>query len=133
MRISGSGPPMEKQVHPIDIQVGARIRTFREAAGISQHHLGKDIGITFQQVQKYETGANRVSASKLYLIARRLGVSIAEIIGEVEDGERATVVESLTVARTHELLAAWNQIDTPEKRALLIDVAQTFAAKASAS
>ncbi|EDX79265.1 MAG: helix-turn-helix domain-containing protein [Brevundimonas mediterranea] len=124
---------MEKQVHPIDIQVGARIRTFREAAGISQHHLGKDIGITFQQVQKYETGANRVSASKLYLIARRLGVSIAEIIGEVEDGERATVVESLTVARTHELLAAWNQIDTPEKRALLIDVAQTFAAKASAS
>ena len=124
---------MEKQVHPIDIQVGARIRTFREAAGISQHHLGKDIGITFQQVQKYETGANRVSASKLYLIARRRGVSIAEIIGEVEDGERATVVESLTVARTHELLAAWNQIDTPEKRALLIDVAQTFAAKASAS
>jgi len=118
---------MEKQIHPIDIQVGARIRTFREAAGISQHHLGKDVGITFQQVQKYETGANRVSASKLYLIARRLGVSIAEIIGEVEDGERATVVEALTVARTHELLAAWSQIESSEKRALLIDVARTFA------
>lgn len=118
---------MEKQIHPIDIQVGARIRTFREAAGISQHHLGKDVGITFQQVQKYETGANRVSASKLYLIARRLGVSIAEIIGEVEDGERATVVEALTVARTHELLAAWSQIESSQKRALLIDVARTFA------
>jgi len=118
---------MEKQVHPIDIQVGARIRTFREAAGISQHHLGKDIGITFQQVQKYETGANRVSASKLYLIAQRLGVSIAEIVGEVEEGERTTVVESLTVARTRELLEAWNRIDSPEKRALLIDVARTFA------
>ncbi len=118
---------MEKQIHPIDIQVGARIRAFREAAGISQHHLGKDIGITFQQVQKYETGANRVSASKLYLIARRLGVSIAEIIGEVEDGERATVVEALTVPRTHELLAAWSEISSPEKRALLIDVAKTFA------
>lgn len=58
--------------HPIDAHVGQRIRAERILAGKSQMEIGAHIGVKFQQVQKYETGANRVSASKLWLIAEYL-------------------------------------------------------------
>ena len=60
--------------HPVDIHVGARLRALRAARGVSQTKLGDKLGITFQQVQKYETGTNRISASKLYDISRILNV-----------------------------------------------------------
>ena len=55
--------------NPIDIHVGRRVRQRRKAMGVTQERLADDLGLTFQQVQKYERGANRVSASKLYEIA----------------------------------------------------------------
>jgi transcriptional regulator with XRE-family HTH domain len=61
--------------HPIDIRVGATIRLLRNRLGINQEQLAAKIGITFQQVQKYEQGRNRVSCSKLYEIAQILEVS----------------------------------------------------------
>ena len=67
----------ERDAHHIDVHVGARIRLRRKALGITQEHLAQHLGLTFQQVQKYERGANRVSASKLYEIARILRVPIA--------------------------------------------------------
>ncbi len=70
---------------PIDIAVGGRIRGRRVALGVSQTALAKALGLTFQQVQKYEKGANRVSASTLVRIARELGVTVAFLVGEEED------------------------------------------------
>ena len=63
--------------NPIDIHVGLQVRLRRKALKISQEKLAEALGLTFQQVQKYERGANRISASKLYEIARALRVSIA--------------------------------------------------------
>ena len=59
--------------HPVDVFVGARVKTFRTVNGLSQTALAERIGITFQQLQKYETGANRVSCSRLVQIAEALG------------------------------------------------------------
>jgi transcriptional regulator with XRE-family HTH domain len=63
--------------NPVDLHVGARIRMRRKGLGLSQERLAEALGLTFQQVQKYERGANRVSASKLYDAARTLQVPIA--------------------------------------------------------
>lgn len=69
-------PQAEKKTpHPVDVHVGRTIAARRRELGLSQTELGKHIGVTFQQLQKHETGANRVSASKLHLIAERLAVS----------------------------------------------------------
>ncbi len=62
--------------NPIDIHVGLQVRLRRKALKISQEKLAESLGLTFQQVQKYERGANRISASKLYEIARALRVSV---------------------------------------------------------
>jgi DNA-binding XRE family transcriptional regulator len=67
---------------PIDVEVGRRIRARRTAVGISQTALAKALGLTFQQVQKYEKGTNRVSASTLVRVARELGVTVAFLVGE---------------------------------------------------
>jgi len=61
---------------PIDIHVGQRVRTRRNLLGISQEKLAEALGITFQQVQKYENGVNRVSSSRLFNITKILGVGI---------------------------------------------------------
>lgn len=63
--------------HPVDQHVGQRMRRARKDLGLSQTQLGDVLGITFQQVQKYERGANRVSASKLFEAARALGVTVS--------------------------------------------------------
>jgi len=63
--------------NPVDRHVGLRIRMRRKELGISQERLAESIGLTFQQVQKYERAANRVSASKLWEMARTLNTSIA--------------------------------------------------------
>lgn len=62
--------------HPVDVHVGARLRARRNAIDLSQEKLGDAVGITFQQIQKYERGSNRISASKLYEFASLLGVEV---------------------------------------------------------
>jgi transcriptional regulator with XRE-family HTH domain len=69
--------PETQSPNPIDLHVGARIRVCRRTLGVTQEKLGEALGLTFQQVQKYERGANRVSASKLYEIAVSLQTSVA--------------------------------------------------------
>ena len=68
----GTGTP-----HPIDVHVARRLRQRRFLLGISQTKLGEGIGVTFQQVQKYEKGTNRISASKLYAISQHLHVPVS--------------------------------------------------------
>ena len=71
----------EKPADPIDVAVGARIRLLRKVRGLSQQVLAEAAGVTFQQIQKYESGANRVSASMLTRIAKTLVVPVAELLG----------------------------------------------------
>ena len=68
---------IKSEIHPVDLHVGRRIRAQRKALGVSQGRLAEALGLTFQQVQKYERGANRVSASKLWDIARTLQVDVS--------------------------------------------------------
>jgi transcriptional regulator with XRE-family HTH domain len=74
-----------KAPNPIDVHVGRRVRLRRKELGISQERLAEGLGLTFQQVQKYERGANRVSASKLYEMARVLRVSIGYFFEGLDD------------------------------------------------
>jgi transcriptional regulator with XRE-family HTH domain len=71
-----SARSLQKRANVYDLQVGERLSLLRRARGLSQGELGQQLGITFQQVQKYERGTNRVSAGRLYEIALLLGVKI---------------------------------------------------------
>lgn len=90
--------PNLKQPHPVDVHVGQKIRYWRSRHGFSQGDLGAEIGVTFQQMQKYENGKNRVSASRLYEIARCLRISIEEFFNDLPatDGGDDKKVESNT-------------------------------------
>lgn len=68
----------------INVRVGQNIRNIRKERGLSQGQTGKLIGVSFQQIQKYETGTNRVSAPKLVLLARELDVSLMDLFKGVE-------------------------------------------------
>jgi len=91
----------ERTPNPIDLHVGARIRMRRRMLGVSQEKLADALGLTFQQVQKYERGANRVSASKLYEIAAALKTPVSYFFegladpsaGEAEDAAPGATAE----------------------------------------
>lgn len=72
--------------NPVDIHVGARLRFRRNLVGMSQEQLGRATGLTFQQIQKYERGANRMGASRLFQIARILDVPVSWFFDEMTDG-----------------------------------------------
>ncbi len=116
---------------PIDIAVGARIRTRRRATGLSQTQLAEALGITFQQVQKYERGANRVSASMLVKIAAKLETSVAALVGEDGGSAAATPAAVGRAARTgsDEISAAFTQIASTEARRALLVLARLLAAQ----
>ncbi|MDR9394456.1 helix-turn-helix domain-containing protein [Roseovarius sp. SYSU LYC5161] len=73
-------------VHPVDVHVGKRIRHRRWLVGMTQQQLAENVGIKFQQIQKYETGANRVSASRLWDIADALDVDVSFFFAGIDDG-----------------------------------------------
>ncbi len=73
--------------HPVDAHVGKRIRHRRWMVGMTQQQLADKVGIKFQQIQKYETGMNRVSASRLWDVADALGVSISFFFEGLADGQ----------------------------------------------
>jgi transcriptional regulator with XRE-family HTH domain len=75
----------EGRVRPIDVQVGARIRLRRTVLGMSQEQLGEALGLSFQQVQKYETGVNRVRASRLFDLSRVIDVPISYFFDDMLD------------------------------------------------
>ena len=103
-----------KEPHPFDVEVGRRILMRRREMGLSQTALGQAVGITFQQVQKYEAGANRVSASRLFDMARVLQTSCAWLMGE----NGAPTGDSLPDPdpETYKLGKAWKQLDARERK-----------------
>lgn len=86
-----------ESAEPIDVATGARVRLERRKRGISQEALAQKIGVTFQQVQKYENGANRISISRLFMIADALNVSPAGLL-PLEAGDAEHVGAALDVA-----------------------------------
>ncbi|MCR9127404.1 MAG: helix-turn-helix domain-containing protein [Rhodobacteraceae bacterium] len=80
--------------HPVDVHVGKRVRHCRWLIGMTQQQLAEKVGIKFQQIQKYETGANRVSASRLWDIADALSVPVSYFFEGLEDAQTATDARS---------------------------------------
>jgi len=113
---------------PIDVAVGARICIRRRALGLSQGALGAKLDLSFQQIQKYERGANRVSASMLVKMARALECTAAGLLGE-RDGQPsdADALHLLTSAGAIQLLTAYSEITDGSSRTALIGVARALA------
>jgi transcriptional regulator with XRE-family HTH domain len=129
---SGGGP------HPIDVRVGARIRERRAVLGLTQDQLATAIGVTFQQVQKYERAANRISASRLYYMSKVLGVDVPYFYEEYEESgapsgfaeSPAATFESDLLQRPEaiELVEAFYRIENPTLRRQMLALAKSFAA-----
>jgi transcriptional regulator with XRE-family HTH domain len=122
-----------RQVKYIDVHVGRRLRQQRSYLGLSQEKLAQAVGLTFQQVQKYERGANRIAASRLYQFSKALSVPITYFyeglennLGFAEDNQmyRAHPVDN---AETRELLRAYHRIRNVKMRKKLLDMAKLLA------
>ena len=103
--------------HPIDTHVGKRIRHGRWMRGTTQQDLGDAVGCKFQQIQKYETGANRVSASRLWDIANVLGVPITFFFEGTDQPN--PVLSAFPDRGSAELLRIWRFLPERQKQALL--------------
>jgi transcriptional regulator with XRE-family HTH domain len=117
---------------PIDVLVGHNIRIHRIDQGLTQTDLAKRIGVTFQQVQKYEQGMNRVGGGRLYKVAEVLRLPISTFF-EGATGSRGKPEESplKLLAEPHALnmLKAFCQVDDMEARRLLVEVVERLASR----
>jgi transcriptional regulator with XRE-family HTH domain len=128
----------KKQPNPIDIHVGSRVRLRRMMLGMSQEKLGEHLGITFQQIQKYEKGTNRIGASRLQHIARVLTVPVAFFFedapgtpGETPTGmgeskQTTHVVDFLSSSEGIQLNKAFIRIKDAKLRRRIIDLVRSL-------
>ncbi len=120
--------------HPVDRHVGLRIRMRRKEIGVSQERLAEALGITFQQVQKYERGANRVSASKLWEIAAALQTSVTYFYeglgGQGSAGRAEDAQDFMLTSEGLELMAAFPRIGQPALRRKLLELVRTVSEEA---
>ncbi len=119
--------------HPVDVHVGNRLRERRNFLRVSQEKLGKDLGLTFQQIQKYEKGANRVGASRLYEISRLLRVPTSYFFedmpenvelanGAVADTDGTFVAHPFDKRETQQLTRAYYSIPDEETRKRVLEL-----------
>jgi transcriptional regulator with XRE-family HTH domain len=111
-----------EDIHPVDRQVGNRVKLRRKAAGLTQADLARRLGLTFQQIQKYETGQNRISASKLHDIAKTLQLPVAYFFATTETCRQPDVDEEQVM-----LLSAFAAIDDEASRHALLTLAKGLA------
>ena len=128
----------KKSPSPVDQHVGRRIRMRRTMIGLSQEKLGAALGLTFQQVQKYEKGSNRVSASRLYNVAKVLGVPVQYFFDELQgeqqpaamgfaESEGADAISgALQSPEGVQLARIFSGTTDPEKRKLIINTARAI-------
>jgi transcriptional regulator with XRE-family HTH domain len=122
-----------KKANPIDAQVGNRVRIRRMLIGMSQERLGDLLGLTFQQVQKYEKGVNRIGAGRLFEIARILGVPIDFFYDGVgastENAAEAAppVMEFVSSGEGLQLSLAFMKIKDPKVRKRVLDLVKSLA------
>ncbi len=129
--------------NPVDVHVGGRVRLRRTLLGISQERLGDAVGLTFQQIQKYERGANRIGASRIYELSRILDVPVSFFFDDMpdelkthegrfsaglRDKEQGTYeVDPLARRETLELVRAYYKITDPKVRKRLFELTKTLA------
>ena len=131
---------LERGPNPVDRHVGLRIRMRRKELGISQERLAESIGLTFQQVQKYERAANRVSASKLWEMSRALSTSIGYFYEGLGDGleirgsnlPRETLHEFLLTPEGMELAVVFPKIAKGRVRRKVLELVRAMAGEADA-
>ncbi len=131
----------KKKPNPTDIHVGGRIRLRRNMLGMSQEKLGESLGITFQQIQKYEKGTNRVGASRLQAIAVILGAPVAfffeDLAGQepsgnrgfAEDASATFAIEFCTSAEGLQLNRAFVKISDLKVRRKIIDLVKALSSE----
>ena len=124
--------------NPLDIHIGKKLREVRTSFGVSQDYVGERIGVVMQQVQKYETAINRISASKLYEFAKIFDKPINSFFdGYIVDREyycmdfksdpECLELETKNQKEIHSLISAFNNIDNPQIRSDLIILAKSIA------
>jgi transcriptional regulator with XRE-family HTH domain len=128
--------------NPVDVHVGSRVRLRRTLLGMSQEKLGEAIGLTFQQVQKYERGANRIGASRLFDLSRVLDVTVSFFFEDMPDSvaarspaltrgmaeERESFEpDPLAKRETLELVRAYYRISDPVVRKRLFEMTKALA------
>ena len=127
----------KKRPNPVDVHVGARIRLRRNMIGLSQEKLGESLGITFQQIQKYEKGMNRVGASRLQAIGNILNVPVTFFFDDMpgqsdkpkgfeEESETTYVVGFLTSSEGIQLARAFAKIGDAKIRRKILDLVRTL-------
>ena len=114
-------PGTVKSPTDIDREVGKRLRALREEAGISQTALGEGSGITFQQVQKYENGVNRVSVSRLMQFCDVLGVPVSQVLDGIATARqpKADPLHALRSGYGVRLAKAWERLNPKTQGAML--------------
>ena len=141
--------------HPVDIYVGKRLRMRRTMLGMSQEALGRAIGVTFQQIQKYERGVNRMGSSRLFDFARILNVPVAFFFEGYEESQTEQTAgsmavtsaaypglndsaendfehERLTSRETLELMRAYHRISDNKTRKRIAELIKTMAGEKAA-
>jgi transcriptional regulator with XRE-family HTH domain len=137
LRKKKAGPLPKKQANPVDGQVGNRVRLRRMLVGMSQERLGEHLGLTFQQVQKYEKGVNRIGAGRLYQVAQILGVPInyfyegviEQSAESIRNGDSSTppVMEFLSSGEGLQLTLAFMRIKDSKVRKRVVDLVKSLA------
>jgi transcriptional regulator with XRE-family HTH domain len=125
--------------NPVDVHVGARVRLRRTLLGMSQEKLGDAIGLTFQQVQKYERGANRIGASRLYHLSQVLDVPVAfffddiggsmsmpKMAGGVAEPQASFETRDLAKREILELARAYDRIKDEKVRKRLLELTKSL-------
>ena len=133
-RPGGRGRRKADAPHPVDVYVGGRVKERRVELGMSQEKLAEALGLTFQQIQKYERAANRISASRLYRMGMTLGVDVPFFFegyqearagsGFAEPPTAAFESDPLQRREAIELLDAFGAIGDPAERAKMLDLAR---------
>ncbi len=116
--------------HPIDVHVGSRVRQRRTLLGLSQTALGEALGLTFQQIQKYERGENRIGASNLWKLTQALDVPVSfffEGVAEDQAGPTPSGSDPLYKRKTLKLVRAYYRITDPKARHSLFELVKALA------
>lgn len=121
MARAGRRTVQEHGAHPVDVLVGQRVRMRRVMCGLSQTVLANRIGLTFQQLQKYESGMNRISSSKLWAIAGELDASVQWFFTDAVAG-KGPDVDFGTKRETLELVRNFMNIESDETRQLVLSL-----------
>lgn len=116
------------RVTAADARIGTQIRHYRLLAGVSQERLAHNLGVTFQQLQKYESGTNRISAARLAQVARTLKVPFSALVDGADQGCSPDDPVRVLATTTHgiDVARAFARLDT-QQRVLLAQVAEAMA------